>query len=109
MPRRPTRTDDQDSPAKKQRSKIGVVFFAFFCYLSPRMTAYLPPLIILTGFSSFLSGCTTQPNLAPAPTTYHSDASGRYSGRDEVHTNAATGKPEVMHYDAKGRYIGISR
>jgi hypothetical protein len=57
-----------------------------------------------------LTGCaTTGTTSAPIPTTYHADASGRYAGRDEVRTNAATGKPEVMHYDAKGKYIGISR
>lgn len=75
------------------------------------MTAYLiPPLILLTGFSALLSGCTTTgTTAAPVPTTHRTDAAGHYAGRDEVRTNAATGKPETMHYDAKGRYIGISR
>lgn len=57
-----------------------------------------------------LAGCAS-PGFTPAPipTTHRTDAAGRYAGRDEVRTNAATGKPEVMHYDAKGKYIGISR
>ena len=74
------------------------------------MTALPLPLILLTSFSALLSGCaSTGTTSAPIPTTYHADSAGRYAGRDEVRTNAATGKPEVMHYDAKGRYIGISR
>jgi hypothetical protein len=57
-----------------------------------------------------LAGCaSTGTTPAPIPTTHRTDAAGRYGGRDEVRTNAATGKPEVMHYDAKGKYIGISR
>ncbi len=57
-----------------------------------------------------ITGCaSTGTTSAPIPTTYHADASGRYAGRDEVRTNAATGHPEVMHYDAKGKYIGVSR
>lgn len=75
------------------------------------MTAYLiPPLILLTGFSALFTGCaSTGTTSAPIPTTYHADASGRYAGRDEVRTNAATGRPEVMRYDAKGKFIGITR
>jgi len=74
------------------------------------MTALPLPLILLTSFSALLSGCSsTDTTSAPIPTTYHADAAGRYAGRDEVRTNAATGKPEVMHYDAKGKFIGTSR
>ena len=57
-----------------------------------------------------LAGCAS-PGTAtgPANVTTRTDAAGRYAGRDEVRTNAATGKPETMHYDASGKYIGISR
>ena len=74
------------------------------------MTALPLPLILLASFSALLSGCaSTGTTSTPIPTTYHADDSGRYAGRDEVRTNAATGKPEVMHYNAKGKFIGTSR
>ena len=72
----------------------------------PPMRFLIPLLFALL----LLAGCAS-PDITPAPipTTHRTDAAGRYAGRDEVRTNAATGKPEVMHYDAKGKYIGISR
>ena len=65
------------------------------------------PLLVLV---LLLSACHSSGDApAPIPTTHRTDAAGHYAGRDEARTNAATGKPEVMHYDAKGKYIGISR
>ena len=58
----------------------------------------------------FLSACHSSGDApAPIPTTHSTDAAGHYAGREEVRTNAATGKPETMHNDSKGKYIGISR
>lgn len=68
--------------------------------------SFVPPLVLLTGCTTLPPAESTPP---PATVTTRTDAAGRYAGRDETRINAATGKPEVMHYDAQGRFQGTSR